>query len=234
MLAWRLIQDCVRELANQNAAALPVESREIQIGEARIRYSKTNAREKIHSVLLSFWRLGLLQNKTSVRIKISGDGYKNTSRTGYVVLGFAVLEGARVHDRNHIWTLHIGTHAEATVDLKAISEELSSELEEVLRTGVNLRTGHESFHLDAELFLSADQKFLCAVLGLGGPSKTFFCPWCEATKKERHSFRPSTRRTMTRISELAKLVADMRKHKSKEALDRWISGESETLPINNS
>lgn len=174
-------------------------------------------------MLDAFWRLGLLDKKTSIRIKISGDGYKSTSRTGYVVLGFSLLEGTNFHDANHLWALHIGKHSEATTDLKAISETMAQQLDEILSTGVDLRNGHESIHLDAELLLSADQKFLCAVLGLGGPSKNYFCPWCEATKKERHSFKPSTLRTTKRISELAKLVADTRKCKSKDALERWIS-----------
>lgn len=36
-----------------------------------------------------------------------------------------------------------------------------------------------------EFYLSADQKFLHILLGLGGPCSEFFCPWCECTKKDR-------------------------------------------------
>lgn len=218
-------QELRKELDIQTASAIPVHSHEIQIGSVRVRYSQTNVKEKVTAVLQALFNLGLIDSHTKIKIKVSGDGYRSTTKTGYVVIGFVVLDGAHPHNREQTWALHVGHHAESTIDLAAISKELADQLDEVLATGVKLKKADETIEFGVDLFVSADQKFLCAILGLGGPSKAFFCPWCEAHRSERHLFKPCTLRTSRRLAELAKQTAEIRCTRSEKALEAWISSE---------
>jgi len=225
-----LLQSSQEELKKQTAQALPVNSQTIKIGNKIISFAQTNVKDKIKAVLQCYLDLGLLDGLESVDIKISGDGYRNTTKTGYVVLGFVVLVGDHVHDRHHTWINHIGKHDETFYEISGMTTEIARDLEEILTNGVMLKRGSSDVSIKIDLYISADQKFLCSILGLSGPTTNFFCPLCEIEKEERHLFTPKTKRKQDEHKKLAEIVEKLRKTGTKTELQTHISSER-IIPI---
>ncbi len=173
------------EQQKANEESVPVELKEKVVKNVRIKYCETNVAMKVNSVLSAFAELDILQKNSTIKLKISGDGYKHSTRTGFIVLTFTMLEGESVHDSMHTWALSIANAAEQTVFLQEIAKDIAAALENILLHGYTFDNGND-VHFDVDLFACADQKFLCALLGLRGPTTTYFCPWCEIERKKKH------------------------------------------------
>ena len=118
-----------------------------------------------------------------VKIKISGDGAKMSRSTNFMILSFCLLQtGKKVMSSRRNRTIAIVNGPEKYDTLEHSFSSVISEINSVLEAGFIDVDGK---HVQVEMFLGGDYKFLLMVMGLSGATSTHACLWCLIHKLER-------------------------------------------------
>lgn len=185
------------ELHAQNIKAAKVETGLVTIDDKNYEYALSDFKQKVSQfyntylicyqvteiaeILLTAKILKPQQN--TIRLKISGDGYKSSCKSGQVMWCFTLLDLDHPHGQLATWEFAIVDASEDHATLLAVARKFRSKIEELTLNGLVL----EGKHYTIDLYLSADQKFLHVILGLKGAAAKFLCIWCTITKTDRGS-----------------------------------------------
>jgi hypothetical protein len=127
---------------------------------------------------------GLLTPKNStIRVKISGDGYLATAKAGQVMWCFTMLDMEHVHSQLATWEFAVIDSAENHATLLALAEKFRPSLEDVFINGAKI---YDQLYI-VDIYLSADQKFLHVIFGLRGACSKYWCVWCVIDKSHKCS-----------------------------------------------
>ncbi|CAB4435084.1 unnamed protein product [Rhizophagus irregularis] len=124
----------------------------------------------------------LIPGRSTLHIRISGDGRNVGRKVKHVMLTMALLndiDGLQKPD-NH-YTLDLYPGAKTYESLKNALAPLISDLVILKERGFNQIGGH---HWPVELYFSSDWKFLSICLGMKSANALHFCPWCDCSKNE--------------------------------------------------
>ena len=113
-------------------------------------------------------------SSNKLQIKFSGDGAKVSKISNYVIFSLSVLNGD---------TPNLSYNQLNTVNLRDICKPLFQQLSE-LDKNKTINVGDQDY--ETEIFVGGDMKFLQILLGLGGSTGDFVCPWCKVHKYDRH------------------------------------------------
>jgi len=132
-----------------------------------------------------------LQNKSSIAVndtvflKLGGDGRQVGRQVKHTMLTICILnEHENVLKPDHQYTLSLQVGPEKYELLAATLHGLNLELAELKENGF---TDDSANHWPIELFASADWKFLALVLGLNGPTSSYFCFYDNCHKDDIHN-----------------------------------------------
>jgi hypothetical protein len=124
----------------------------------------------------------LIPGRSTLHIRISGDGRNVGRKVKHVMLTMALLndiDGLKKPDNHYTLVLYPG--AETYESLKNALEPLISDLVILKEKGFNQIGGH---YWPVELYFSSDWKFLSICLGMKSANALHFCPWCNCSKNE--------------------------------------------------
>lgn len=123
-------------------------------------------------------------SSNKLQIKFSGDGAKVSKISNYVIFSLAVLNGDTPNlSYNQLNTVAIVKCDENYDNLRDTCKPLFQQLSE-LDKNKTINVGDQDYEI--EIFVGGDMKFLQILLGLGGSTGDFACPWCKVHKNDRH------------------------------------------------
>ena len=175
---------------------------------------------------------GVKDNK--FQIKFSGDGARVSRISNFVIFSVAILTNEINLSYNQLNTLAVVKCDENYENLRDSCKPLFDQLSEISEKK-QITVDEQNFEID--LFVGGDMKFLQILLGLGGSTGDFACPWCKIHKQDRHDVTKEWNcyhsaeffRSTQEISELAGLSKNKFgvKHKPllKVSLDHFIPDE---------
>ncbi|GES95313.1 hypothetical protein GLOIN_2v1768889 [Rhizophagus clarus] len=124
----------------------------------------------------------LIPGRSTLHIRISGDGHNVGRKVKHVMLTMALLndiDGLQKPDNHYTLVLYPG--AKTYESLKNALAPLISDLVILKEKGFNQINGH---YWPVELYFSSDWKFLSICLGMKSANAIHFYPWCDCSKDE--------------------------------------------------
>ena len=119
----------------------------------------------------------------TIKIKLSGDGARMTRNTSFIILSFALLQGADdVMSARGNHTIAVVKSSEKYATLKESFQDVFKEINYLNERKISVK-GRDC---NVELFLGGDYKFILIMLGLKGATSHYACAWCKVHKDSRY------------------------------------------------
>lgn len=118
-----------------------------------------------------------------IKIKFSGDGAKVSRISNFVIFSISNLKedvNLSVHQLNTVAVVQCDENYD---NLRDTCKPLFDQLTEFCNTK-SITVDGQIYSLD--FFVGGDMKFLQILLGLGGSTGDYACPWCKVHKNDRH------------------------------------------------
>ena len=116
---------------------------------------------------------------SKITIKFSIDGFIR-SRIAFLIATITVLDAQRPHSQHATFAFgHARGSENNDIHIDAFISALIPHLEHIVKAGIALKhpKTKKFIQLMIQLLLSADQKALMKMCGVGGPCSTYFCMW---------------------------------------------------------
>ena len=123
-----------------------------------------------------------LDNKETLKIKISGDGSRVSRISSFIVFSFNIVQDNTQFASLDHTVFCIVNCKESYDQLKDACKPVFDEINELIEAGVLVIDG-ESYPI--EYLLGGDMKFLQIMLGLGSSLSNCSCLWCKIHKDDR-------------------------------------------------
>jgi hypothetical protein len=139
----------------------------------------------------------LIPERSTLHIRISGDGRNVGRKVKHVMLTMALLndlDGLQKPDNHYTLVLYPG--AETYESLKNALAPLISDLNILKERGFYQIGGN---YWPVEIYFSSDWKFLATCLGMKAASAHHFCPWCDCNKNEINTTSKKINKSMNNI-----------------------------------
>lgn len=186
--------------SNWNLKETPGEAEGIQI----------SFRESLEEQIKRLQKNGVLDEATTIKVKISGDATNIGKRLKLENVTYTILneKDAAMNEKGN-YVLAIIKTTENYDNLKESLADLNNEMSNLKEITVN------NHKYSIEYFLGGDWKFLACVCGLGAANQNFACIWCKCPRHER--FDISKKWSLTDKSHGARDSQEIGKHaKSKQ------------------